>query len=168
MFNWLKKWFHVEQTSKKEKIVSAAIAFIYIFTLGWASPNPGEGYQTIIKPAAVPPNWVFPVVWTILFILIALSGYLIWNHYATDKGRKAYTLFYLVNGFFVFLWSYFFFGLHNMASALYVCVALIILAELMIITAFYTNKKAAYLLLPYLGWLLFATYLNTAIIALNG
>ncbi len=168
MFDWLKKWFHVEQTSKKEKIISAIVAFVYIFAMGLSSPMPTAWYATIKKPAAVPPNWVFPVAWTILFILIALSGYLVWNHYETDIRRKFYTFLYMINGFLVFLWSYFFFGMNNPTNSLFTCIGLLIVAELMIITAFYTNKRAAYMLLPYLGWLLFATYLNTAIIALNG
>jgi len=168
MFDWLKKWLHVEQTSKKEKIWSAVLASVYIFVIGWASPMPMAWYATLQKPAANPPPWVFGVVWSTLFALIAISGYLVWNHYKTDVRRKFFTFLYLINGFLVFLWCYFFFALQNPINALFTCIGMLIVAELMIITAFYTNKRAAYLLLPYLGWLLFATYLNTAIIALNG
>jgi translocator protein len=170
MLNWLKNLFSKERTtSRKEKIISGILIFGYIYGLGFASSYPpGEFYRQLIKSALTPPNWVFPVAWTILFFLIGLSGYYIWNHYSSAAKRRLFTLLYLVNGILVFLWSYFFFGQQNITTPLYIILGIVIVAELMILTAFGTNKKAAYVLIPYLAWVLFATYLNASIIALNG
>lgn len=171
MFDWLKKLFQREQTSKKEKIISSLIFFFYIFFFGYRG-NVMEGaqktfYDSLIKPSITPPEWVFPFVWTALFILIGLSAYYVWNFYKSDHYRKLFILLYAVNGLLVFLWPYVFFTKQAIITALYIIVALIIVIELMILAAFKTNHKAAYLLVPYLIWVLFATYLNTSFIALN-
>jgi translocator protein len=172
MFHWLKNLFHKEETSKKEKIISAIIFFLYIFAIGFANGGMDTKsqafYNSLIKPGLTPPGWVFPIVWTILFALIGLTGYYIWNYYKNDRYRKIFSALYVVNGIFIYLWSYVFFRMQDITSALYVIVAMIILIEIMILVAFKTNHKAAYLLMPYFLWVLFATYLNTAIIGLNG
>jgi len=169
MFGWLKNLFKKEKTTtKKIKIISGIVSFGYIFGLGYlGSSDPGEWYRALIKPELTPPSYVFPIVWAILFFLIGLAGYYVWNFYESDFKRKLFGTLYLVNGIFVYLWSYFFFGIHDMNSALYTIIGIIIVAELMILSAFGTNKKSAYMLIPYLLWVLFATYLNVAIIALN-
>jgi len=171
MFTWLKNLFHREQTSRKEKIISSLILFFYIFFVGFGGNSMGPTewafYKSLAKPAVTPPSWVFPVVWTILFVLIGLAGYYVWNFYKSDRYRKIFSILYLINGILIYLWSYIFFRMQNITSALYVIVAMIILIEIMILVAFKTNHKAAYMLMPYFVWVLFATYLNTTIIVLN-
>ncbi len=171
MFDWLKNLFHREQTSKKEKIISALIFFFYIFFLGYRGnimTTAGKTfYESLAKPASAPPDWLFPFIWTALFVLIGLSAYYVWNFYKSDRYRKLFVLLYAVNGLLVFLWPYMFFTQQAITTALYVIVGLIIIIELMILAAFKTNHKAAYLLVPYLVWVLYATYLNTTFIALN-
>lgn len=169
MFTFLRNLINKEKTTKKnEKIASGVFSFLYIFGLGYlSSSQPGEWYEALIKPSVTPPNFVFPVVWAALFFLIGLSGYYAWNHYESNFKRKIFGLLYLANGIFVYLWSYFFFELHNIYNALYIIIGIIVVVELMIIIGFGNNKKSAYLLIPYLIWILFATYLNTTIIALN-
>jgi translocator protein len=171
MFDWLKKLFQMEQTSKKEKIISALIFFVYIFAIGFAGGGMNDRtkafYDALIKPNLTPPGWVFPIVWTILFALIGLSGYYVWNFYKSDKFRKIFSALYLINGLFVFSWSYVFFNMQDVTGALYIIVGMIILIEIMILVAFRTNHKAAYMLIPYFLWVLFATYLNTTLITLN-
>lgn len=168
MFHWLRQLFHKEQTSRTEKIISGAVAFAYIFILGYAGSSKNMAfYESLAKPSLTPPNWVFPVVWTILFSLIGLSGYYVWNHFEKDLYRKIFAALYFINGILVYMWSYVFFGNNNINGALYVIIGMIILIESMILVSFRTNRKAAYLLLPYFMWVLFATYLNASIIALN-
>ena len=168
MFHWLRELFHHEQTSKTEKIVSGVISFAYIFILGFLGSSKNMAfYDSLIKPQLTPPNWVFPVVWTILFALIGLAGYYAWNHFKSDLYRKIFAILYAANGILVYLWSYVFFGQNDINGALYVILGMIVLIEFMILTAFKINHKTAYLLLPYFIWVLFATYLNTSIIALN-
>lgn len=124
-------------------------------------------YASLIKPEGTPPNWVFPIVWTVLFILIGLSAYYVWNHYKDELYRKIFVGLYAVNGLLVFLWPYLFFAKNNITGALYMILVLIVIIELMILAAFRVNHKSAYLLIPYLLWVFFATYLNTSFIVLN-
>ncbi len=160
-----------QETSKKEKTVSAIVFFLYIFILGYAGSGmdvmEGSFYSSLVKPGATPPSWVFPIVWTVLFILIGLAGYHVWNHYKDEKYRKIFVALYAINGILVFLWPYLFFTQELITTTLYVIVALIIVIELMILAAFKVNHKAAYMLIPYLIWVLFATYLNASFIMLN-
>ena len=168
MFNFLRNLFKLKKTSKKEKIISAILSFGFVFLMGYAgSSKPDAWYEALKKPDVVPPDYVFPIVWTILFILLGLSMYRVWNYYESDFKRKLFAVLYAINGVLIYYWSYLFFGLHNISGALYTVIVMIILAELMIITAFHNNKKAAYMLIPYLAWILFATYLNATIIILN-
>ncbi len=171
MFDWLNKLFHKEQTSKKEKIISSAIFFFYIFALGYKGNSMGttewEFYKSLAKPNMVPPEWLFLFIWAVLFVLIGLSAFYIWNHYKSNYYRKLFVVLYAINGILVYLWPQIFFVHQSIASALYVIIGLIILVELMILAAFKTNHKAAYMLVPYLLWILYATYLNTSFITLN-
>ncbi len=171
MFNWLQKLLHREQTSKKEKLASGFIAFLYIFTLGYQGNIMDKGgqafYETLIKPGATPPEWLFPFVWTALFVLIGLSAYYAWNFYDNDRYRKIFVGLYAANGILVYLWPCFFFTRQDITSALYIIITLIIVIELMIVTAFKVNHRSAYLLMPYLAWILFATYLNASFLILN-
>ena len=171
MFNWLQKLFHREQTSKKEKLISATIFFIYIFALGYRGniiDMQGKAfYESLMKPAATPPEWLFPFIWTALFVLIGLSAYYVWNFYQSNQMRKWFAGLYFVNGLLIYLWPYMFFAQQSISGALYAIIALIIVVELMILAAFKTNHKAAYMLLPYLLWILYATYLNTNFLILN-
>lgn len=172
IINWIKSIIFQEQTSKKEKLISGAIAFGYIFTLGYAGNLWNEQrdtfYNSLIKPDNTPPDALFSVVWLLLFIAIGFSGYWAWNHFQSKKYRQLYTILYFINGIFVFLWPTLFFGKQDINSALYLIVALILLVEVMILTAFKVNRKSAYLLVPYLLWLFFAAYLNIGFVVLNG
>ncbi len=172
MLKWLKNLLHHEQTTKKEKMISGILFFGYIFFLGYTgyswNPEKTAFYNTLLKPEITPPEWTFSLIWLTLFACIGLAGYYAWNHFESEKYRKIFTALYLVNGFLVFLWPYLFLTQQSIASALYIMIGLIIIVELMILTAFKANQKSAYLLMPYLGWLFFLTYLNTAFIVLNG
>ena len=125
-------------------------------------------YPTINKPVFNPPNWIFAPVWTILYVMIGVAGGMIWNKLETDQEnvKKAFMFFIIQLGLNA-LWSYLFFGLHNPFLALIE----IILLWLMIFETYNQFKKidkiAAYLLLPYLAWVSFATILNASIWWLN-
>lgn len=125
-------------------------------------------YPTINKPVFNPPNWIFAPVWTMLYVMMGVAGGMIWNKLETDQQnvKKAFTFFIIQLGLNA-LWSYLFFGLHNPFLALIE----IILLWLMIFETYNQFKKidkiAAYLLLPYLAWVSFATILNASIWWLN-
>lgn len=125
-------------------------------------------YPKLIKPVFNPPNWIFAPVWTVLYILMGVAGGMIWNRMETDEAavKKAFQFFIIQLGLNA-LWSYLFFGLHNPLLALIE----IVLLWLMIFETYNQFKKidktAALLLLPYLGWVSFATVLNAGIWWLN-
>ncbi|MBI2598419.1 MAG: tryptophan-rich sensory protein [Candidatus Diapherotrites archaeon] len=124
-------------------------------------------YSTIQKPVFTPPNWVFAPVWTTLFLLMGISLYLVWNKgFENKKSKTAVSVFGLQLGLNV-LWSFLFFGLQNPLLA-FIEIILLWLAILATIILFYRiSKSASYLLIPYLLWVSFATFLNYSIWVLN-
>jgi translocator protein len=122
-------------------------------------------YETIAKPVFNPPNWVFAPVWTLLFILMGISLYIVWEKNSRHK-RTALLLFgvqLLLN----ILWSALFFGLRNPLAAFIEILALLGAIVLTIILFGRISKPAAYLLVPYLLWVSFAAILNISIVILN-
>ncbi len=126
--------------------------------------NNMELFESINKPALAPPGWLFPVVWTILYILMGIASYLILTSGKPDAG--ALTVYGIQLAFNLF-WSIIFF---NLKRYLFAFVWLILLWLLILKTAllFYQiSKSAGYLMLPYLLWVTFAGYLNFFIYLLN-
>ncbi len=122
-------------------------------------------YSTLDKPPLAPPNWLFPVMWSILYALMGVSAYMIWN--SRDPGRKVALMLYGAQLFANFLWTPIFFGLKSLKGATVVVIALLLLTAAMI-TAFYRiRKNAAYLNIPYLLWSAFASYLTIGILVLQ-
>ncbi len=123
-------------------------------------------YQTIQKPSWNPPNWVFGPVWTTLYALMGIAMYLIWTQPRSEQRQRALHLnaAQLILNFF---WSLIFFNLHAIVWAL---IEIIILWVLIVRTMFAFDrvyKPAAWLLLPYIVWVTFATILNGTIWWLN-
>jgi len=123
-------------------------------------------YQTIQKPSWNPPNWVFGPVWTTLYVLMGIAMYLIWTQPRTEQRQRALYLnaAQLILNFF---WSLIFFNLHAIGWAL---IEIIILWVVIVQTMFAYDriyKPAAWLLLPYIVWVTFATILNGTIWWLN-
>lgn len=123
-------------------------------------------YRTIQKPSWNPPNWVFGPVWTSLYILMGIAMFLIWTRPKSPLRQRALYLnaAQLVLNFF---WSLIFFNLHAIGGAL---LEIGVLWVLIVSTMFAYNKvykPAAWLLLPYIVWVTFATMLNGAIWWLN-
>ncbi len=116
-----------------------------------------------IRPALTPPNWVFPVVWNILFFLIAVSLYLSWIHSKKDE-KKIVAGEFGVNLFLNALWSFLFFGLKSPLFAFVCLIFLWVSIISMIYVTWKINRKASYALVPYLLWVSFAGVLNFLII----
>lgn len=128
-------------------------------------------YRSLVKPELAPPNWVFGPVWTTLFVLMGIALYLVWKKWAilpwsrTQK-RLALTVFgaqLVLNT----LWSIIFFGLQSPGSALIEIVFLWLAIVATIVMFAKVSKPAAWLLVPYLLWVSFASYLNFTIWSLN-
>jgi translocator protein len=123
-------------------------------------------YTSLKKPPLNPPRWVFGVVWPILYILMTISLVLVW----TNDKCKPYcypVTFFLIQLAFNLMWTTVFFRWKKIILAL---IAIFIILGLTIKTYFEfskINKTAGYLLIPYILWLSFASYLNTAIVIIN-
>lgn len=124
-------------------------------------------YVTLQKPFFNPQNQIFGPVWTLLYTLMGISFFLIWEKgFKTKKAQKARNVFFLQLGL-NFLWSFVFFSLHNIFFALVVIIALWI-SILWTIRLFWgISPRAGNLLVPYLCWVSFATVLNFALMLLN-
>ena len=140
-----------------------------VFTIS-AIPN---WYAGLVKPALNPPAWVFGPAWTTLYALMGIAAFLIWSSYAKASEGQAKRQIKIALGVFgiqLFLnaiWSIIFFGLHSPGWAL-VDIVLLWLAIVWTMVVFYKiSRPAAYLLVPYLLWVSFASYLNYAIWVLN-
>ncbi len=128
--------------------------------------QPGDWYAGLIKPALTPPAWVFGPVWTLLYVMMATAAWLVWRRYGLVKaiGRLGLFLGQLALNA---LWSYLFFGLQRPGLA-FLDIAVLWLAILATFIAFWRSYPAAgVLLLPYLLWVSFATYLNFQFWRLN-
>ncbi|MBU0660874.1 tryptophan-rich sensory protein [Patescibacteria group bacterium] len=123
-------------------------------------------YSTINKPFFNPPNWIFSPVWTTLFILIGISFYLVWQK-DFGKNKKQILAIYFTQLAFNFFWSIFFFALQNPLLAFIEIIILWILIFLNIKVFYKIDKRAGYLLIPYLLWVSFASILNLSIVILN-
>ena len=121
-------------------------------------------YDVIIKPEISPPKIVFPIVWTILYILMGISNYII------NKGNKKEVpnLIYYISLAINLIWPIIFFNAQEYLISLLIIIILIIFVALTIIEYFKISKIAGYLQVPYIIWLLFALYLNYQVLILNG
>ena len=127
----------------------------------------GSWYQTLDKPSWNPPSWVFGPVWTTLYILMGIAMFLIWKSDAPEKLKRKATIFWGVQLVFNFLWSFLFFGQQQIFGALLEIVVLWVLILLTIFAFARVSKLAAWLLVPYISWVSFATILTYTIWDLN-
>jgi tryptophan-rich sensory protein len=127
-------------------------------------------YVTLNRPSFAPPNWLFAPVWTLLFILMGIAFYLIWEKSVTESQKKlkdqAIKLF-LIQLVFNTLWSIIFFGQQLLFLAFVEIIILWILILLTILKFKKINPLSAYLMIPYLLWVSFASVLNLAFALLN-
>lgn len=126
----------------------------------------GSWYSTLNKPAFNPPGWVFGPVWTILYILIAISGWYLYRRRTTAGFRVAFILFF-VQLFLNALWSPLFFGAHEIFWALVDLALLWIAIGVYIFTAWRVSRISVYLFTPYWAWVSFAFVLNFSVWLLN-
>ena len=127
--------------------------------------NSMDVYEKVIQPPLSPPSWIFPVVWTILFVLMGISAYLIYrsDSFYRNSALRIYATQLVVN----FFWSIIFFNFEMYLFAFLWLLLLLVMIILMIMSFYKINKAAAYLQIPYLLWVTFAGYLNLGIYLLN-
>lgn len=144
-------------------ICEAAGALGTIFT---ASQIQSWYLGELVRPSFAPPNWLFGPVWTLLYALMGIALFVIWEMKKSQRRNRALQIF-CVQLILNAVWTPVFFGLHALFAAFVIIIAMW-LAIIWTIVVFYREKKiAAYLLIPYLAWVSFASVLNGAIWILN-
>ncbi len=146
----------------KELIISIAIALGTGVLATLLAPDIPEIYATLYKPPLAPQAWLFPVVWTLLYVLMGVAAYLIYQHPAGEARKIAlfdYGLQLLVN----LLWPVLFFRLGAYVTAFFWLMLLWYLVFITFQKFTKLNAAAGNLLIPYLVWLTYAGYLNLAI-----
>lgn len=152
------KWTNVLLWIVGTELVGALSAML-------AGGNFSAFYQSLNQPPFSPPGWLFPVMWGILYALMGVSAFLIWE--SASFRKKTALILYGAQLFANFLWSPVFFGLRSLVGAAIVVVAMLILVIAMIVAFFRIRRSAAYLNIPYLLWTMFATYLTVGVLVLN-
>ncbi len=144
-------------------------AILLLGTISGRMANSGYSnawFAALEKPAIMPPGWLFPVAWTLLYICLGLAIAIILNARGARGRGLAVTLFVaqlLLN----YSWSPVFFGMHKVGTALFIIIAMLLLAGAATVLFARIRRTAALLMLPYLAWLVFASVLNYQIGALN-
>ncbi|MBP7057327.1 tryptophan-rich sensory protein [Candidatus Gracilibacteria bacterium] len=124
-----------------------------------------QWYPTLIKPWFSPPNWIFGPVWTLLYILMGISCYRLWtsNHAHHKQALALYWAQLVVNA----IWSPAFFGLQSTLLGMVIIWPLWLMIIVLIIKSYKIDRPAAWLLVPYLAWVSFASILATSLYVLN-
>jgi translocator protein len=155
---------HIKKVQKVHKlkifVLSLVVVYLsaFIGSLFTSMNTDSEWYQSI-RPAITPPNYVFPIVWNILFFLIALSLYFAWIN-SNEKQKIKVAIVFGVNLILNILWSVFYFGMQKPNYAFFELIVLWFSIISMIALTARINKKSAWLLVPYLLWVSFAGVLN--------
>jgi len=124
-------------------------------------------YTTLQKPFFNPPNWIFGPVWTLLYLIMGISLYIVWIAKVEKKAKLQGITFFFIQLALNVLWSILFFGLKSPTAALIGIIFLWLAIFLTIRSFLQISKKAGWLLIPYLVWVSFATILNLSIVILN-
>lgn len=130
------------------------------------TPEISTWYASLAKPSWTPPRIAFPIVWPILYFLMAIAAWRLWEAEPSSLRSTAFALFSVQLALNA-SWSYVFFGQHNIVGGLAVIVLLTITLAATIFISAFVDKLSAALLLPYIAWIVFATALNARIWSLN-
>lgn len=139
------------------------------FAAGWIGSRylPGAWYASLTKPAWTPPDTIFGPVWTVLYVLMAVAAWLVWRRAGFNEASVALILF-IVQLVLNALWSYLFFGLHRADIAFFDIVVLWVVILVVLVLFWREDWRAGTLMMPYLVWVGFASFLNFALWRLNG
>lgn len=128
--------------------------------------RPGAWYASLNKPSWQPPNWLFGPVWSVLYAMIAVSGWFVWLEVGLQGAGLAFAV-YAAQLFLNAVWSGLFFGMRRIDLAMLEVILLWLSIVLNIIVFYPISAAAAWLLLPYLLWVSFAAFLNFVMLKLN-
>lgn len=149
-------------------LISAVIIPLLTGTISALISKDGmKNFENINQPPYSPPQWLFPVAWTILYVLMGIASYIVFTSNCDIEHKRNALIFYGIQLFFNFLWSPVFFGAK---LYLFAFIWLLVMWVLIILTMqkfFKIDKTAGLLMLPYLLWVTFAAYLNFGVFMLN-
>ncbi|MDX1920268.1 MAG: TspO/MBR family protein [Candidatus Caenarcaniphilales bacterium] len=159
-----------ENTNIPKKIISLIVFIIICEAVGIIGglatySSLGSWYADLQKPSLTPPNWIFGPVWTSLYALMGISAWLIY-HSKSEQKQRALTIFF-TQLFINFIWSFLFFGLKSTLWGFVGIIALLLSIILTMIKFHKISKWAFGLLVPYLLWVSFATYISGELWYLN-
>ena len=159
----------IKKTNRINLIIAILIPLIIGGISAFITKDSTAMFKTINKPPLSPPSWIFPVAWTILYILMGLASYYIYEEkfYTNKKDRHDWFTIYIIQLIFNFFWSIIFFNMKQYVFSFVWLIIMLILIILLVINARKINIRSYYLLLPYLLWVIFAGYLNFGIALLN-
>jgi tryptophan-rich sensory protein len=143
-------------------IICLLIVFLVVGGIGtlFTSNNTNTVWYSSIKPSITPPNWVFPIAWNLLFLLITFSLYFAWVNSKNKEQKNKVALIFGINFVLNILWSVLFFGLKVTQIAFIEIILFWISILCMILITRNISKKSSWLLVPYLLWVAFASVLN--------
>jgi translocator protein len=161
-----------EPDVQKYKFVNLLLAMALCLGVGYASARATSTqisgwYTSLAKPSYIPPDWVFPVAWTILYLMMAFSLWLLWQRSHNNQRAKIAISLFLIQLALNGIWPVVFFSLHQIFVALAVVLLLAFAILLTMVAAWPVSALAASLLIPYLGWVTYAAFLNAGILAYN-
>ena len=149
-------------------ITSLLIPLAVGFSAGFFTRKEIVGwFSRLEKPWFNPPNWVFSPVWTLLYILMGIAMWLIWKSKMPESLKKTALFLYAIQLILNFFWSLLFFNLHQTGWAFAEIILMWVFILLTILAFARVNKTAAWLMVPYISWVSFASILNYSIWILN-
>jgi translocator protein len=148
--------------TSKLMFIPFAVAVVLTGAFG-ASFKPGIWYKGLAKPWFTPPDWLFGPVWSVLYVLIAIAGFLVWRR----AGWSAALVFWAANIALNGMWSLIMFGQHQIGWALVVIAGMWVTIVAFMIAAWPVDRRATYAFAPYLAWVSLASALNTALWRMN-
>lgn len=155
------------QIGKRQGSLWLLMAFIALALGGGIAigtlAGPDAWYTSLTKPVFNPPNWVFAPVWSVLYVMIGVAGWLVW----TSGGSPAAVGIWWAQLALNFLWTPVFFGMHRIDLALIVILLLLVAVWLFVAATARPWPRAALLFVPYGLWVTFATVLNATLLLLN-
>ncbi len=157
---------------KLSKVITLIVCLIVPLAVGGfagveTAQNITTWYVDLVKPWFNPPNYLFGPVWTLLYILMGIAMYLVFWTFSSAVLRKQAIILFATQLLFNFAWSFIFFKYHQLGWALFEIIIMWILIFITIMAFAKVSKVAAWLLVPYISWVSFATILNFAIWRLN-
>ena len=155
------------RTSDWKPVAVAFTAVVGINLIGALATDIGPWYYALEKPSWQPPDWLFGPAWTLIFLLTAVSGVIAWRRAPGPIARRQLLMLFAINLVLNAAWSFLFFHFQRPDHALVEVVLLWMSIAVLMFALWGYARTASLLLLPYLAWVSFASYLNLTIVRLN-